>query len=310
MRIGTLLDSSGGPATVRDSVAEAGRRGLDSAWTNQLPGSWDPLTLLAGSDPASGPAELGTAVALTGPRHPVALATEALTTQAVTGGRLTLGIGPGHAWYIDEQLGLPYDSPAARVREYLEVLRPLLHGEHVTYRGRFHSVDTQLSIPAPPPRLLLSALGPRMLEIAGELTDGTAATWVRPELVRDHLRPSLPGSARVVVSVLAAVTTEPDAVRERIARDFAVVTDMPAYRAVLARGGLSGPADTVLAGSEEEVADGLRRYAEAGTTDVVVMDLDPGGVPVLDVAEAVAGGDGPLPRRDAAQRRPEIHGSR
>ena len=280
MRIGTLLDSSAGPAAVRDGVADAGRRGLGAAWVNQTPGGWDPLALLAATDPVTGRAELGTAVALTAPSHPAALAVTALTVQAAVGGRLTLGVGPGHAWYVADRLGLPHDAPAARTREYLEVLRPLLHGEHVRHHGRFLDVDTAVAVPGPPPRLLLSALGPRMLAVAGDLTDGTVATWVRPELVDGYLRPALPDTARIVVTVVVAVTTDPDGVRDEVARDFAAVRDMPAYRAVLDRGGLTGPADTVLAGSEEDVLAGLRRYRDAGTTDVVLHDLAPHGRPV------------------------------
>lgn len=286
MRIGTLNLTPDGPAAVRDTVLDAGRRGLDAVWANQMPGGWDPLTLLAAAEPGTGPAELGTAVTLTGPRHPVALATQALTTQAALDGRLTLRVGPGHAPYLTGELGLPFDAPAARTREYLEVLIPLLHGERVTHRGRFLDVDTQLTLPRPvsPPRVLLSALGPRMLEIAGELTDGTVVTWVRPEFVRDHLRPALPDTARVVVSVVVGVTTDPDRMLESVAQDFAAVGTLPSYRALLDRSGLRGPEETVVAGSEEHLAQELTRFGEAGATDLVVLDLNPEGRSALDVA--------------------------
>ncbi|MEU6697281.1 TIGR03564 family F420-dependent LLM class oxidoreductase [Pseudonocardia sp. NPDC046786] len=287
MRIGTFLDTSGGPAAVHDAIAAAGRRGLDAAWTNQLPGSWDPLALLAGAGPDRGPAELGTAVTLTAPVHPAALAANALTVQAAVGGRLTLGVGPGHGWFVTDQLGLPYNAVAARTREYLEILRPLLHGEQVTHRGRFHTVDTRITVPGPPPRLLLSALGPRMLAVAGELTDGTVATWVRPDLVADHLRPALPDTARIVVSVVTVVTSDPDAARAGIERTFGVAADMPAYRAVLDRGGLTRIAETVVAGDEETVAAELRRFADAGATDLVLVAAGEHPERVLDVADAL-----------------------
>ncbi|MEQ3538707.1 LLM class flavin-dependent oxidoreductase [Pseudonocardia tropica] len=286
MRIGTLNLTADGPAAVRDTVRDAGRRGLDAVWTNQMPGSWDPLALLAAAEPGTGPAELGTAVTLTGLRHPVALATQALTTQAALDGRLTLGVGPGHAPYLSGELGLPFDAPAARTPEYLEVLVPLLRGERVTHRGRFLEVDTRLALPrpVPAPRLLLSALGPRMLELAGELTDGTVVTWVRPEFVRDHLRPALPDTARVVVSVTVGVTADPDRFLETVAQDFAPVRTLPSYRALLDRGGLRGPEETVVAGSEEHVARALARFGDAGATDLVVVDLAPEGRSALDVA--------------------------
>jgi F420-dependent oxidoreductase-like protein len=273
MRIGIHLIAAGA-VKVGDIVAEAAdvaARGLDSAWTNQQPGAWDPLDLLGSMH--DGPAELGTAIVPTYPRHPVALAAQALTVQALSGGRLTLGIGPSHAVYVVDQLGLDYTSPARYTREYLEVLRPLLRGEHVRYAGRFFTVDTALEIRTDPPPVLLSALGPRMLEVARDLADGTIAVWVRPDTVADHLVPSLGDGARVVVMVMVSVTTDPDGVRGGIASDFAMVGDLPAYRAVLDRGGLAGPADTVVAGSEAEVTRELERFRDAGVTDLIVTPL-------------------------------------
>ncbi|GAA1963038.1 TIGR03564 family F420-dependent LLM class oxidoreductase [Amycolatopsis minnesotensis] len=269
-----------------EGLTEAAR-GFDSAWTNQHPGGWDPLTLLTAVE--GGPPELGTAIVPTYPRHPVATATEALTVQALTGGRLTLGVGPSHSWYIAEQLGIPYASPAGHTREYLEVLHPLLRGEHVRHSGRFFTVDTRLTAKADPPPVLISALGPRMLEVARDLADGTIAVWVRPELVAEHLVPGLGAGARIVVMVLVAVTGDPDGVRAAVARDFAKVAEMPAYRAVLDRAGLAGPADTVVAGTEAEVVRELRRFRDAGVTDLIVSGL---GSPVdrARVRDVVLGG--------------------
>ncbi len=189
MRIGTHINAAGQIGDVLKDAADA--RGLDSVWTNQLPGGWDPLTALAGM--GDGPAELGTAVVPTHPRHPVALATEAVTVQALTGGRLTLGIGPSHEAVITGWFGLPYPAPARHTREYLEVLRPLMAGEHVRYRGEFFTVDTKLEVSVPPPPVLVGALGPKMLAVARDHADGTVAIWVRPEQVADYLVPRLKG---------------------------------------------------------------------------------------------------------------------
>ena len=286
MRIGTNITLSTAPHRVAEDVAAAALAGLDSVWTNQMPGHWDPLTLLAAAGPTRG-VSLGTAIVPTYPRHPVTAATEALTIAAATGVPLTLGLGPSHAWWVTDQLGLPYASPAAHSAEYLEIVGGLLRGEHVQHRGRFFTVDTELAVAAPDVSLLLSALGPRMLAVARDLADGTVAVWVRPSLVADVLRPALRDEQRVVVQVLAAVTTEPDALRERIARDFVAVESMPAYRAVLDRAGLRGPADTLVVGSEEEVARELRAFADAGTTDLVVSPLGSESDHVLDVAREV-----------------------
>lgn len=277
MRIGVHLVPSGA-VTVDGLVAEAKAavaRGMDGVWTNQQPGGWDPLGVL-GPLRDEGPAELGTAIVPTYPRHPVVMATEALTVQAVTGGRLTLGIGPSHEMAMTGWFGIPYTAPVAHTREYLEVLLPLLRGEHVRHAGRFFTVDTELAMPVKAPSVLISALGPRMLQVARDLTDGTIAVWVRPDTVADHLVPSLADGQRVVVVAMVSVTDDPDGVRERIAREYGMVGELPAYRAVLDRGGLSGPADTVITGSETAVLREIQRFQDAGATDLVVSVLGSG----------------------------------
>jgi 5,10-methylenetetrahydromethanopterin reductase len=278
MRIGRLLTrpEAAGIGTLQGQAADAAARGLDSAWTNQAPGGWDPLGIL-GTFGSQGPAELGTAIVPTYPRHPVTMAAEALTVQAATGGRLTLGIGPSHESAITGMFGIPYTAPAGHTREYLEVLLPLLRGEHVRYRGRFFTVDYQIAVPAPAPPVLLSALGPRMLQVARELTDGTVAVWVRPDTISGYIVPALGAGKRVVVNVITAVTDDPDGLRGAIATQFRAVGDLPAYRAVLDRGGLSGPAETVVAGPEETVLRELRRFRDAGVTDLVASIAAPPG---------------------------------
>ena len=74
--------------------------------------------------------ELGTAVVPTFPRHPVAIAQQARTTDAACGGRFTLGIGLSHKVMIENMFGLSYDKPARHMKEYLEVLAPLGTDEH------------------------------------------------------------------------------------------------------------------------------------------------------------------------------------
>jgi F420-dependent oxidoreductase-like protein len=231
-----------------------------------------------------GPRELGTAVVPTYPFHPVALATEALTVQALTGGRLTLGIGPSHELVISGWWGIPYARPASHTREYLEVLRPLLRGEHVEHRGEFFTVDHQLAVSAPPPPVLVAALGPRMLAITRDLADGTIVSWVRPGTVADYVVPRI-GTGRVVVLVMAAVTSDPDRVRASVTEQFGAAAELPAYRAMLDRGGHTGAADTVVAGDEEAVRREVERFRDAGVTDLIVT---PVGTPaerarVLDV---------------------------
>jgi F420-dependent oxidoreductase-like protein len=271
MHIGTGLINPASPAEVVAAAADATERGLDSFWTNQNPGGWDPLTLLASL--GRRPAEIGTAIVATYPRHPVTTATEALTIQAAGGG-LTLGIGPSHAWYVQDQLGLPYISPLRHTREYLTVLRPLLSGQPVRFDGEFFTIDTRLDITAPAPSLLMSALGPRMLELAQDLADGVVAAWATPDMVARHIAPRTAPGARIVAQAVTQLSPAPDRARADFAEQLATVGRMPAYRASLSRAGLSNPADTLVIGDDTTFTDAVKRYQDAGVTDLIVVPLN------------------------------------
>jgi hypothetical protein len=170
--------------------------------------------------------EVGTAVVQTYPKHPLALAGQALTARAISGNAFTLGLGPSHREIIEGTFGLDYDRPARHVREYLSALMPLLRGEAVDYLGATLSVTGQITVPgATPPPVLLSALGPVMLRIAGELADGTVTVWTGPRAVAEHIVPRITEAARtagrpaprVVASAMVAITNDPGKVRRRIA---------------------------------------------------------------------------------------------
>ncbi|MDQ7808609.1 LLM class flavin-dependent oxidoreductase [Amycolatopsis sp. A133] len=272
MHIGTGLINPPSPAEVVAAAADAAGRGLAAFWTNQNPGGWDPLTLLASL--GRRPAEVGTAIVATYPRHPVTTATEALTLQAAGGGGLTLGVGPSHAWYVQDQLGLPYTSPLRHTREYLTVLRPLLTGRPVRFDGEFFTVDTRLDITAPAPSLLLSALGPRMLELAHDLADGVAAAWVTPDMVARQIAPRTAPGARIVAQAVTLLSPDPDRARADFAGQLATVGTMPAYRASLDRAGLANPADTLVIGDDTTITDAVKRYEDAGVTDLIVVPLN------------------------------------
>ncbi|GAA2101736.1 TIGR03564 family F420-dependent LLM class oxidoreductase [Streptomyces albiaxialis] len=298
------------------AVRRTAEGGFAHAWVNQGPTGHDPLGVLAAVGAAGPPdVELGTAIVPTYPRHPVNLAAAALTVQSLTGGRLTLGIGPSHPGIVEGQWGIPYEAPVAHTREYLEILRPLLRGEAVEHRGERLTAVTRLDVPGggsgvPParaPGVLLSALGPRMLRLAGELADGTLATWVRPGLIARHLVPGVgagaaPGVApRVVVSAFVAVTAEPDRVRDELAAAFGGAAAMPAYRAVLERDGLTNVAETAVVGSESEVLRALERYGDAGATDLIAVPWGEERTETLEVLAAAAHTYGRGSSRDRRQ---------
>jgi F420-dependent oxidoreductase-like protein len=193
MEIGVAVGDLRGPADLSEICGQgqtAARAGFRTVWSAQAFG-WDALTMLAALGSEVPGIELGTSVVPTPQRHPLALASHALTVQAVTGNRLTLGIGSGIGAMVEGMFGLPRDRPALRMREYLSVLIPLLHGEDVSHHGATITAVGAVHVPgAQPPPVLVAALGTAMLRAAGELADG-AVTWMAgPRTLGDHIVPA------------------------------------------------------------------------------------------------------------------------
>jgi len=257
------------------SVINAENDGFEGIWFGQIFGP-DVLTVLAIAGQKTSRIELGTSVVPTYPRHPHMLAQQALTVQAATNGRFNLGIGLSHAPVVEAMWGLSYERPAVHMREYLSVLLPLVREGRASFSGEFFRVNAtvQVSVPKPPP-VLIAALAPVMLRMAGELADGTITWMVGQKTLETHIVPRITKAAkeagrpepRVVVGLPIAVTDDPAAARERAARSFQVYGTLPNYKRVLDIEGAGGPADVAIVGSENEVEKQLRDLASAGATD-------------------------------------------
>src|SRR5690242_14641774 len=158
--------------------------GYESLWVTHGIGR-DALQVLAAYGHVAPHAGLGTGVIPIYPRHPVLLAQEALTLSDVTGGRLRLGIGVSHRPSMEQALGLDMGQPLEVIREYVAVLRAALGGR-VAHRGARYRVDWQMAVPKVPaaPPILLAGLGPKMLELAGEIADGAVLWLCAPDYIR------------------------------------------------------------------------------------------------------------------------------
>jgi 5,10-methylenetetrahydromethanopterin reductase len=281
MRIGIFISETSAERTTVDDLLEraawADANGFTTGWVPHIPWSLDALTAVTLAGRETTRIELGTAVVPTYPRHPLALAQQALSTQAACDGRLVLGIGPSHPVVIENMFGLSYEKPAAHTREYVGVLDAASQGGQVRHDGeRFH-VDALLDVPgAKPVPILVAALAPLMLRLAGEATAGTI-TWMADErAVAEHVVPRIHAAARdagrdeprIVAGLPVAVCDDPDEARSRAARIFSVYEHIPAYRRMLDRGDAGGPADVAVVGDEATVTARLRAYAQAGVTDL------------------------------------------
>jgi F420-dependent oxidoreductase-like protein len=226
---------------------------------------------------------LGSSVVVAYTQHPFALARQALTASAATGGRLILGIGVSHRFLVADMLGYDYSAPAAFLREYLQVLGPSLAGEPVDHHGPRITAVGQLTVPkAPTPPVIAAALGPRMLDLAGELTDGTVTTWTGPKTVERQIVPRISRAAaaagrpapQIIVGLPVSVTSDVAAARNQIAATFSHQPgDMPAYRAMMELEGIDNIADMCVFGDEADVLAQLRRFADIGATEFTAIPL-------------------------------------
>jgi len=277
MRIGIMF---GGSADSLDGAAVQARRarelGLSTFWVPHMFGS-DAIMTCALTAREVDDIDFGTAVVPTYPRHPVALAQQALTAAAASGGRFTLGIGLSHRVVIEDLFGLDYSKPAAHMREYLEVLTPLLRGEPAKYEGEEYRVNTQVHVPgAGPVPLLVAALGPVMLGIAGRMSDGTITWMTGASTLESHIVPTIGKAAaaagrptpRVVAGLPIVLTADEAAAREKLSQAFAMYNTLPSYRAMLDREAPgAGPADVALVGDEASLRKQLQRLRDIGVTD-------------------------------------------
>jgi 5,10-methylenetetrahydromethanopterin reductase len=283
MRIGIGIgELSGVPVDMAGLVAQAKQAeadGFASGWLAQIFGV-DAIMAAAILGLETARIEIGTAVVPTYPRHPVALAQQALTAQAAAGGRFTLGIGLSHAIVIESMLGMSFAKPFTHMREYLAVLAPLIREGQASFEGSEYRVNASVSVPgARPCQILLAALAPKMLGLAGSVADGTVTWMTGPRTLREHTVPRISEAAagasrpapRIVVALPVAVTTEVEAARRTASKRFEIYGQLPSYRAMLDREGDKEPADLCIVGDEDHVGEQISRLAEIGVTDYVAV---------------------------------------
>jgi F420-dependent oxidoreductase-like protein len=259
--------------------------GLATVWIPQIPDEFDALTAAALVGAETTRIEIGTAVVPVQPRHPIALAQQALSVQAVCEGRLTLGLGVSHHWIIDEMLGLPYERPVLTMRAYLDVLDQATRGPGtVDVENELFRVHNPLDVTdvAPTP-VLIAALGPLMLGLAGERTDGTILWMADERAIASHVIPCLTGAAsaagrpapRVVAGIPVCVCRdrEVDVAVARANRILAEAEVSPNYQHLLDHGDAHNVGDILAAGSESTIEKRLQGFADAGVTDVSVRVL-------------------------------------
>ncbi|MDG2026909.1 MAG: TIGR03564 family F420-dependent LLM class oxidoreductase [Acidimicrobiales bacterium] len=284
MRIGinfsntTMIDSL---EPVIESARQCDADGFASWWLPQA-GYLDALTVFAAVAETAPRIEFGTAVIPTWLYPPHTLAAKALTTAAVVGDRLTLGVGLSHQAVVEKRLRMTWDRPVRHAIDYLSVLNPMLDDGRVDYDGDIHAANGRYAMFTDRrPSVLLGALGPQMLRVAGRHAAGTITWLTGPKTLRDHIVPRVRDAAeaaekpapRVVASLIVTVTDDEAGVRERHATNLAGYGSLPTYAAMLDREGVDNPGEICLVGDEARVREQLATLAAAGVTDFAAVEV-------------------------------------
>jgi F420-dependent oxidoreductase-like protein len=276
MRIGL----NGGAATADRMIEQAVAAeadGFSSLWYASAVFG-DPLVAMALAGRATKTIELGTSVLQTYTSHPVLQVNRAASTAAAMGRPgLTLGVGPSHQPVIESMFGLSYANPGAHTEEYVTVLASLLRGEGINFTGDHITANIPMvAAPQQPVSVMVSALAPRLLRVAGELTDGTILWMANARSIDTHVAPRITKAAsnagrpapRIVAGLPVAVHDSVDEARETAAKQFANYGVLPNYRRILDIGGAAGPADAAIVGDEAAVTAQIQELFDAGATDV------------------------------------------
>ncbi|GGO99017.1 putative monooxygenase (luciferase-like) [Wenjunlia tyrosinilytica] len=266
---------------------EAHEAGLRSAWFGQTFAYDSPaLAAIVGREVPG--LHVGTAAIPVFGRHPLLVSSQAQTAQAATGGRYHLGLALGTKHLTETGFGIPYERPITRLREFLTALRQLLETGSADFHGELLTATTPLptTVPGaePPVPLLVAAMAPQALRASGELADGILPLLAGPRALGEHIVPAVTAAAeaagrlapRIVAFVPGVVTADIEAVRETATEKLAFYEQFPSYQRVIGLSGGTRAADLAVIGDEETVATEVRRYREAGATEVVFTATDLG----------------------------------
>ncbi|MFI8369803.1 TIGR03564 family F420-dependent LLM class oxidoreductase [Streptomyces sp. NPDC085466] len=288
MTLGIVLGSTHRQLPLDDTVRlarEARDAGLHSAWFGQS-FAYDSPTLAALVGREVPGLHVGTAALPVFGRHPLLVSGQAQTAQAATGG---LGLALGTRHLTETAFGLPYQRPIGLLREFLTALRPILHTGEADFHGELLTATTPYpaAVPGarPPVPVLVAAMGPQALRVSGELADGILPFLAGPRALAEHIVPAVTAAAsaagrpapRIVALVPGVVTDDPDGLRGRAAEALVFSARVPSYQRVIELSGADGAAGLAVLGDEEAVAAEVRRYREAGATEVVFTATYLGG---------------------------------
>ncbi|MET9218728.1 MULTISPECIES: TIGR03564 family F420-dependent LLM class oxidoreductase [unclassified Streptomyces] len=291
MTVGVTLHASEAANQVDATVElarEAAAHGLRSAWFGQTFGADSPqLAAIVGREVPG--LHVGTSAIPVFGRHPLLVSSQAQTAQAATHGRYHLGLALGTKLLTEAGFGIPFERPVARLREFLTALRQLTQTGAADFHGELLTAATPVPARVPGAEggvpLLVAAMGPQALRVSGELADGILPYLAGPRALSEHIVPAVTAAARaagrpaprIVALVSGVVTDDVDAVRAKATEQLAFYEQIPSYARAIELSGGRRASDVAVIGDEETVAAEVRRYRDAGATEVVFSGTDIAG---------------------------------
>ncbi len=279
MNYGIMIETNKSIEKLVSSLKSSQTEGINEFWVSQIFG-YDSLTLIGILSQHIKDVSFGTAVVPIQPKHPFALALQALTVSSSMSQKLTLGIGLSHQMVIENIYGLSFLKPAEQMQEYLQILNPVLRGEGVNFSGEHYRVSYMGKVEISTgnrPSVIVAALGTKMLEIAGKLADGTATWMTGLNTVRDHIVPNISNSAEksgknapeIIVGLPICVTENIEQAKQMASNLFAIYGSLPSYRSMLDKEKASGPEDVAIIGSQQQVSETLLSLPNYGATKFI-----------------------------------------
>ncbi len=260
------------PQELRDLVTLAEERGYEVLWVPEG-GGRDALSLLAALAVSTHRIKLATGILPIFSRTAMVTAMSAAGLANLSDGRFILGLGAGHRGPVEDGHGVRFERPLARMRETVEIVRRLLGGEKVTYEGKvFATRDAALGRAAPSAKvpIYIAALGPRMLELSGELADGVLLNWTPSGRIRESVDVVDGGASKAGRTppdidaagyVRVAVTDEVERARDALRRQIAGYASNPFYGTFFEQSGfkdeMSRASDAARRGDREAAKDAI-----------------------------------------------------
>jgi F420-dependent oxidoreductase-like protein len=287
MPTGVVVNPRATATNVVDVVVDQARRayqiGVRQIWFSQQ-FDHDAISLAALVGAAVPGLGVGTFVVPLNPRHPLVVASQAQTAQAATHGHFSLGLGLGSHGPEEQAFGKKWPNPVGRLREHLEVLRSIFDTGAVDHHGTEFVAAPEWPVAVrggTPVPVYVAAMGPKALAVAGELADGTLPYLAGPRTLADFIVPTISDAAdaagrpapRIIAAVPVVVSDDADSARTLAAEELAFYQTIPSYAKVIAREGVGSAADLAAVGPADTVRTQLRRYLDAGATDLVLSAL-------------------------------------